>query len=55
MSRINRFSRASYRVSRRSRDLNALSRAIRTGSFRPLWVRLGNKLLGRLFSRMWFR
>ncbi|MGH7056811.1 MAG: hypothetical protein ACREFZ_02870 [Acetobacteraceae bacterium] len=48
---LNRVSRASYRLSRASRDANAVSRSVATGSPWPIIRRLLNKWIGRNVGR----
>lgn len=48
---LNRVSRASYRLSRASRDANAVSRSVATGSPWPGIRRLLNKWIGRNVGR----
>ncbi|MGH7118124.1 MAG: hypothetical protein ACREFP_03885 [Acetobacteraceae bacterium] len=57
MSRsLNRLSRGSYKLARASRDANAISRSLATGSPMPIIRRLVNKWLGRhVVRRMWWR
>lgn len=47
---------ALYRLARFSADVDAGSRAVRTGSFWPIVRRLANKLWGRkIISKLWWR
>jgi hypothetical protein len=58
-SRLNPLSSRAYGLGRLLRDLNAVDRAIKQGSLRPVVNRIENKLLGRLagkiLGRLWRR